>query len=133
MGYAVAGALHDPDVEPAGVLIFLVAVLLAHDLIWMPAVLATGALLARHVPRRHRPAVITAILCAVSVTVVALPLVLGFGRPPDNPSALPLPYPRNLLAVLLALAVAAVLRRWWVANRKDSERPGEPGGRSGDV
>jgi hypothetical protein len=133
MGYAVAGALGDPDLAPAGVLLFLAAVLVVHDFIWMPVVLAAGAVIARLVPSRRRPVVITALICAASITVVALPLVLGFGRPAGDTSVLPLPYGRNLALVLVLVGVVAVLGRWWAAGRKDSERPGKAGGRSGDV
>ncbi|GGN49248.1 peptidoglycan/LPS O-acetylase OafA/YrhL [Actinoplanes campanulatus] len=124
MGYAVAGALHDPDLAPAGVLTFLAGVLVVHDVIWMPALLAAGAVITRLVPRRRRPAVIAATICAAAITVVALPLVLGFGRPADNPSALPSAYGRNLIVVLLVVAVAALLRRRPAKGRKNSERPG---------
>lgn len=54
MAYAVAGVLTAAGTHPAGVLIFLVAVLVAHDAIWMPAVLAVVALLAGLSRRRTR-------------------------------------------------------------------------------
>ncbi|MEV4728349.1 hypothetical protein, partial [Micromonospora humida] len=92
IGYAVAGAWADPELAPAGVLVFLAGVLVGHDVVWMAGVLAVGALLARFVPRRHRPVVRAGVIGAAALTVVALPLVLGFGRPPDDPSVLPLPY-----------------------------------------
>ena len=128
MLYAVGGALADPGLERVGVLIFLVAVLAAHDAVWMPAVLAAGALLTRLVPRRHRPAVRVAAIVAASVTVVALPLVLGFGRSADNPSALPSAYGRNLVFVLLVIAAATLpaIGRGKI-RRKKSERPDEGG------
>lgn len=44
IAYAIGGAL--ADAQP-GVAVFLLAVLVAHDALWMPAVLAAGALLAR--------------------------------------------------------------------------------------
>ncbi len=131
MSYAVAGALADPQLRPAGVLLFLAGVLIAHDLLWMPIVLLTGAALTRLVPRRHRPAARGAAISAAAVTVVAVPLVLGFGRPADNASALPLPYGRNLLLVLLVILGATLLsrlrRRRARRGRKDFARPG-PGG-----
>ncbi|MEV4283007.1 hypothetical protein [Actinoplanes xinjiangensis] len=132
MGYAVAGAAADPDVAPAGVLSFLAGVLLVHDLIWMPAVLAVGAAITRLVAPRRRPVVIAATISAAAITVVALPLVLGFGRPADNPSALPSPYGRNLVLVLLAVVAVALLRRRGPAGRKNSERPGEEVREAGD-
>jgi hypothetical protein len=131
MGFAVAGALRDPDVSPGGVLLFLAAVLGGHDVVWMAAVLAAGALLTRLVPRRHRTTARAAAISGAAVTFVALPLVLGFGRPADNPSALPLPYGRNLAGVLLAVVAAAlltaVLRDRTARRRKKSERPPDRG------
>ncbi|MEU1888573.1 hypothetical protein [Micromonospora sp. WMMD987] len=134
MGYAVVGALVDPDLSPAGVLLFLAGVLVGHDLVWMLGLSAVGALLARFVPHRHRPLARIAAISAATVTVVALPLVLGFGRSPDNPSALPLPYGRNLAVVLLLVVAATALSWLWRDRRhrlraggKDSERPGGSG------
>jgi hypothetical protein len=126
MAYAAGGALADPDLDPGGVLLFLAAVLIAHDVVWMPAVLGAGAAVTHLVPERHRTAARIAAICATAVTVVAFPLVLGVGRQVDNPSALPLPYGRNLAVVLLLIAGATLLtRRWRGAGRKKSERPGD--------
>ncbi|WP_329011273.1 hypothetical protein OG271_30175 [Micromonospora rifamycinica] len=136
MGYAVLGALADPDLSPAGVLLFLAGVVVGHDLVWMVGLLAAGAVLTRFVPRRHRPLARAAAISAAAVTVVALPLVLGFGRSPDNPSALPLPYGRNLAVVLLLVVAATVLTGLWRDRRrrlrtggKKSARPGGDGPR----
>ncbi|WP_249999154.1 hypothetical protein [Actinoplanes sp. M2I2] len=108
MAYAVAGALTDPGVKPFGVVLFLAAVLVAHDAVWMPVVLAAGALLGRFVARRHRPVVRAAALMAASLLVVAVPLVVAV-RPADNPSVLPLAYGRDLVLTLAALAAGTIL------------------------
>jgi hypothetical protein len=42
MGFAALGLLTGPDVRLGGVLVFLVAVLVLHDAVWMPLLL--GAL-----------------------------------------------------------------------------------------
>jgi hypothetical protein len=130
MGYAVAGALTDPDLSPFGVAVFLAGVLAGHDVVWMAVLLAAGAAIGRFVPPRRRPAVRTAAISAAAAGFVALPLVLGFGRSAENPSALPLPYGRNLALVLLLLAGAALLTMLPLPGRKQSERPGTAG--SGD-
>ncbi|MFC7529210.1 hypothetical protein [Actinoplanes sp. GCM10030250] len=127
MGYAAAGALTDPDLAPAGVLLFLAGAMAVHDVVWMAAVLAAGVVITRLVPRRHRLVARAAAISAAAVTFVAFPLVLGAGRPADNPSVLPLPYGRNLAAVLLVLAAVAVLTSWSAARRKGSERSAEGG------
>jgi hypothetical protein len=117
MGYAVAGALTDDDVAPIGVAVFLAAVLVLHDGLLMPLVLAAGALL-----HRASPPVRVAAVVSLALLVVALPLALGLGPPPDNPSALPLPYPRNLLLILVvvwSVAGAFVVRNHRRAARRD--------------
>ncbi len=114
MAYAVGGALLDPQVDPVGVTIFLAAVLVAHDVVFLPLVLAAG------VPV-ERPALRYAGVVGLAVLVVGLPLALGFGRVPDNPSVLPLPYGRNLLLILGLVALAALLPTAARRIRKQSE------------
>jgi len=106
MVYAAAGSVVDLGGKIGGVLIFLVAVLVLHDGLWMPLVLLVG--------RRVRG--IGAIV-ATALAVTALPLALGLGRAADNPSALPLDYGRNL--VLLLLAVAVVTAVAFLTGRKN--------------
>jgi hypothetical protein len=111
MAYAIAGALTDPDVRILGVLLFLVALIALHDAVFLPLVLGAGALIGRFVPVRRQPAVRIAGLISLAITVTALPLALGFGRDPGNPSALPLAYPRNLIMVLIVIWVLSLLGR----------------------
>jgi DNA-binding response OmpR family regulator len=128
MAYAVLGALTDPDVQPLGVLVFLAASLIAHDLIWMPLALLAGAVIARFGSPRRRGVVRAAMISAATVTVVAAPLILGPGRSAGNPSALPLDYGRHLVVVLALLAVAAVLAgQIGRLRRKKTERPHQHG------
>ncbi len=114
MAYAVGGALLDPEVDPVGVTIFLAAVLVAHDVVFLPLVLAAGTPV-------ERPALRYAGVVGLAVLVVGLPLALGFGRVPDNPSVLPLPYGRNLLLILGLVALAALLPTAARRIRKQSE------------
>jgi hypothetical protein len=107
-GYAALGALTDPDVKPFGVLILLVGVLVGHDGVLLPLTIGAGVLIGRLVPAADQAVVRIAALCSLAVTVVALPLVLGFGRSADNPSALPLPYGRGLATVLVTLWTVAL-------------------------
>lgn len=120
MGYAVLGAATDPDLKPPGVLFFLAAVLVAHDGVLLPLTIGAGALLGRYAPGWSRPGVRTAAIVSLAVAVVALPLVLGYGRSPDNPSILPLAYGRGLLLVL-ALTWAAALTAMVLARSRTSE------------
>ncbi|GIE30453.1 hypothetical protein Ait01nite_034980 [Actinoplanes italicus] len=110
MGYAVAGALADPDLSPGGVLIFLAGVLVGHDAVWMAVLSAAGATISRYVPEERRPAVRTAAISAAAISFVALPLTPGLGRSAGD-----------LALVLVLIAGAALLT--FVPRRKDSERP----------
>ncbi|MFC8507299.1 hypothetical protein ACFU3J_08050 [Streptomyces sp. NPDC057411] len=104
LGVALVGLgawLVAAEPDPLGVLAWLVGALVLHDGILAPLVLAVGLLL---VGRRRRGLLRGALLVAGSVVLVTLPLLVRPGAPP-NPSALPLPYGRNLLIVLAAVAV----------------------------
>jgi hypothetical protein len=119
IAYAMVGVLADADAEPIGMLVFLLAVLVGHDLLWMPVALAAGLLIAR-----AGTGVRIAALVAASVGVVGLPLVLGAGRPADNPSVLPLHYGRRLVLILLVVAAVpagAAIRKRFARSRR---RPG---------
>jgi hypothetical protein len=109
MAYAVAGALTDPDLDPVGVLVFLGAALIAHDAVWMPTVLLVGFAVTRLTPQRHRAAVQAVAAVSAVLGILALPLVLGVGRAPDNPSIQPLHYGRNLALVVVLAAVGVFL------------------------
>lgn len=120
MAYAVAGALTDPQVRPWQHLLFLVGVVAVHDVVLLPAVVAAGVLIGRLLPARGRVAVGVAGIVTVALVVLAIPLVLGFGRRADEPSALPLDYGRGLATVLVlvwAAALTATLARRLVDRR----------------
>ncbi|WP_086829909.1 hypothetical protein [Streptomyces sp. NRRL B-24572] len=115
LGVALVGlgtwlVVDQPD--PLGVFVWLAGALVLHDGILAPLVLAVGLLL---VGRRRRGLLRGALLVAGSVVLVALPLLLRPGAPP-NPSALPLPYGRNLAIVLAAVTVVTgasiAVQRW---------------------
>ncbi|MEU8524937.1 MULTISPECIES: hypothetical protein [Streptomyces] len=89
--------------EPAGVLVWFAGALVLHDGFLAPLVLAVGLLL---VGRRYRGVLRGALVVAGSLILVTLPLLVRPGEPP-NPSALPLPYARNLAIVLAAVAAVA--------------------------
>jgi len=129
MTYAVAGALTDPGLDAAGVLVFLGAVLIAHDVLWMPAVLLVGFVVTRFTPRRHRAAVQTVAVVSAILGVLALPLVLGVGRVAGNPSIQPLHYGRNLaLVVVLTAAGVFLAARSTSVVRRARTRPPRPAG-----
>jgi hypothetical protein len=114
MAYAVRGALTDPDVRPVGYLLFLTGVVVAHDAVLLPAAIGVGVLIGRFLPAGLRVPARVAGLVTAALLVVAAPLALGFGRRPDTPSALPLPYGRGAAITILfiwATAPATVVLR----------------------
>ena len=126
IAYAMVGVLTDADADPIGMLVFLLAVLVGHDLLWMPVALAAGLLIGRGGVSAR-----IAALVAVPIALVALPLVLGIGRPSDNPSVLPLHYGRHLALILLVVAVAAgavALGKRFARPRRARRRAAGPGG-----
>ncbi|WP_030689319.1 hypothetical protein [Streptomyces globisporus] len=115
LGVALVGLgawLVAAEPDPLGVSVWLAGALVLHDGILAPLVLAVGLLL---VGRRRRGPLRGALLVAGSVVLVTLPLLVRPGAPP-NPSALPLPYGRNLAIVLVSVAVVTgvpvAVRRW---------------------
>jgi hypothetical protein len=120
MGYAVLGAVRDEPRHVLGHAAFLAAVLVLHDGLLMPLAIGVGALIGRFVPVPARAAVRVAAYLSLALTVVALPFVLGFGRRPDDPSALPLNYGRGLAIALAAvwLGTGAVLLTRRLAERR---------------
>ena len=82
---------------------------LLHDLVIAPVWIGLGWLAARLLPAAARPAVVVGAAVAGLLALIALPLVLGVGVDPANPSFLPRDYGRNLLLVDAAVLVLAAL------------------------
>ena len=104
MGYAISGALFEPGLKLWGVMLFLAAMVAGHDGVFLPLVIAAGAVM-----RRVGHLVRAAAVVSLAVTVVALPFVLGYGRDPHNPSALPLSYGMGLTVVLAGVWTSTLL------------------------
>ncbi|MDQ1006992.1 hypothetical protein QFZ82_001477 [Streptomyces sp. V4I23] len=114
--------------DPYDVLLWMAGALVLHDGVLAPVVLAVGLLVAA-VPAR--PVVRGALVTGGALVLVTLPLLLRPEAPP-NPSALPLPYVRNLLLVLAVVAGVALawvgltrLRRRVRASRAGPQTPTE--------
>lgn len=83
--------------------------LVAHDGVLAPLTVLAGLGISRVVPARVRAPIQAGLFATAAVSLAALALVLGFGRRPDNPSLLPLPYGRNLLLLLTVIWAAVAL------------------------
>jgi hypothetical protein len=114
MAYAASGLLTDDGVHLVGVLEFLVALVVAHDLILMPVAIGVGVLVFRYVPAWARSSVQGGLFASAVVSAFALPFVIGAGRTPDNPSKLPLPYGLGLAIVLAVSWLAAAAFALWM-------------------
>jgi hypothetical protein len=144
VGYAIGVALvavgfggllaHAADTRPVGWLAWFAGAVVVHDFLFVPVVLLLAALVGR-LPVRYRTPVQVAAVLGGTITIVSLPLVLGFGKSAGNPSQLPLDYGRNLILVLAAIAVGTAVvigRRAWSARVRhrgaDSNRRERDGG-----
>jgi hypothetical protein len=94
---------------------------LVHDLVIAPVWIGLGWVAARVLPRPARPPVVVAAAVTGTLTLVALPFVLGHGADPMNPSFLPRAYGRNLLVV--AGVVWLVAAGWAVLAARRVRRP----------
>ncbi|MFD7325664.1 hypothetical protein ACFV9D_32050 [Streptomyces sp. NPDC059875] len=83
------------------VAVWLAGAIVLHDGVMAPLVLAVGLLIAA---APARGAVRGGLIVAGCLTLVALPLMVRPGTPP-NPTALPLDYVRNWLVLLEVVAV----------------------------
>ncbi|WP_019884378.1 hypothetical protein [Streptomyces purpureus] len=107
--------------EAGAVALWLAGALVLHDAVIAPLVLAAGLLVAAAPARGMlRGALVT----GGALVLITLPLLVRPGAPP-NPSALPLPYVRNLLLVLAAVALAALLLTAVGAWRRRARERGE--------
>ncbi|MCU0312983.1 MAG: hypothetical protein MUC84_02845 [Solirubrobacteraceae bacterium] len=108
---------------------YLLGGLLVHDLLLAPAVVLISIALLHLVPSRLRPAAQATLIVAGSVALVAIPVLGGWGRRPDNPTLLPRDYGLGL-AIALAVIVAAGLVGAARAARapRAPAAPRDPGG-----
>jgi hypothetical protein len=114
-GFGLHGLLTDRFLtDPTGVLEWAVGGLLLHDGLFVPLACLLGATLARSTPVR------TGLIVATAVTAVALPAVLRAGDDHGNPTVLALPYLRNWLLVLAAIAAATAA---WALLRRRRRQP----------
>jgi hypothetical protein len=103
------GIFSDPrNTGPGGWIRWFVGGIVLHDVVFVPCVLVVAAVVS-WVPLPYRRIIQVALIVGGSLTLVALPVVLGYGRRPDNPSQLPLDYGRNLALAWLVIVTLAVM------------------------
>jgi hypothetical protein len=113
--FAVAGVARSlQGAELSSYLTWWTAGLLIHDAVIAPGAAVAGLVLARLLPAHIRPPLQAAGYISVAVVLTTLPLLLGHGRRPDNPSLQPNDYSRNVLlvvAIIWTVGAALALRR----------------------
>jgi hypothetical protein len=118
--YAIIGVLTDDGTSPLNQLMFTLALVVAHDGIVLPLAIGVGVLIVRFVPDWARPPVQAGLYASLVLTIFTIPMLIGAGRLPDNPTILPLNYARGLQLVLAASWVAAAVwagYRWRARQR----------------
>ncbi len=102
--------------------VWLAGGVIAHDFVLAPAVLVAGWLLVRVLPRWMRgPATAGAVVLG-TVTLVAIPVLGGWGRRADNPSLLPRDYSSGWILVATIVAIAVVAAGLVVRSRQGHGR-----------
>lgn len=111
MAFGIGGMLNDAaGTNPSRLALWAVGLLLVHDLVIAPVTAIVGWVLLRVVPHRVRGPVLGGLIVMAMAAVVAIPVVRGAGRRPDNRTILPAAdYPTNLAVVLGAVAAATML------------------------
>ena len=104
---------------------WLIGVLVVHDAIIVPLTIVVGFALSKTVSARVRPVVQGGLIVAAILSLISIPVVLAYGRYPENPSLLPLDYGRNIVIILITVGLITGLlvgiRLLRTSNRNDSE------------
>ncbi|MGH9290107.1 MAG: hypothetical protein ACRD0V_17735, partial [Acidimicrobiales bacterium] len=91
--YGLRGAIVDAaDTHPLELMRWVIGAALVHDLMVVPAVVATALLVRRFVPRRAWPPVRAGLAATGILALVGWPFVRGYGADPTNQSLLPRDY-----------------------------------------
>ncbi|MGV1036499.1 MAG: hypothetical protein ACOYD0_05675 [Candidatus Nanopelagicales bacterium] len=90
-------------------IVWLAAGVVVHDVVIAAGVATAGWAISRAVPAKFRASVQGGLIVAGVVAIMAIPVVIGAGRTPANPSLLPLDYGRNLVIILVVIAVITAL------------------------
>ena len=109
--FGIQGLLDEPYLtgRRLEVLLWAVGGIVLHDGVWMPLVLTAGLLLGRVVPPWVRGALAAGLMTAAALTAVGLPAVVREDDHNGNPTLLPLPYLRNWLLLLAAVAAGTAV------------------------
>jgi hypothetical protein len=110
------------DVRLRPMLTWMIGAIILHDVVLAPLTLATGRGLRGIRPRVLRAPLQVGLAATLLVTLLAFPLVRGYGARPGDPSRLPLDY---------AVGYGALLGVIWLACAAWAWRRGRRGGDGG--
>ena len=121
IAWGLRGVLHHHlDTRPPELLRFVAAGILAHDVVFVPLMLAAGLVVSRAVPGPARALVQAVLFISGVVALFAYPEVRGYARVLHNPTSLPHNYAAHLAAVVVAVAGATAA----LGLRERAARPG---------
>lgn len=110
IGFGVKGAVDRAGAtRPLALALWLAGSAVVHDLVVVPITLAVGFVVLRVVPRRLRAPVQGALVVSGILVLFSLPLILGLGGVPGNPSLRPRDYATGLGASIVAVWALCVL------------------------
>jgi len=92
-----------------------------HDLVLAPVVFGVAFVLLRLVPPAYRAPLQAGFFASAILTVIALPGLRRYGKPPDNPTVQPVNYAHGLAITVGAIwlvVVAEVVRRAVIRRRR---------------
>jgi hypothetical protein len=114
--------LHVPPRNLAVLALWLIGVILIHDGLLSPAVIAVGWLLRNYVPDRARRYLQFGLIAAAMVTTVAVPLIYRAHSQPPSKAMLLQDYGSNL-TVLLAAIGGVTLAAYAIRVARDRPAP----------
>ena len=116
--------VHIPGQALLWLAVWLIAAVLIHHGVLSPVVIAVGSLLRRVIPDRGRRYLQAALITAVPVTVIAIPMIYREGSQPPSKALLLQNFTANL-GLLLGLIAALCLVAYAVRVARDrSPAPG---------
>ena len=126
IGFGVWGVLANADdTRPLRWARWFFGSLIVHDLLFAPVIFVGGALLSRRLPGWVRGPIQAALIVGGVLTLIAVPVIRGYGMRPLNPSLQPRNYAVGLAVALGTVAAVTgleILRRAAVRRRSPASR-----------